>query len=505
MGLPGLGAQGRVRLVAHRGLVALGNAEQHPDDAHRHPLAQILDEVETIGADERVETRAAVLPHLVLELAHAPRREDARHEPAVHRVGRRILEHHDAGRQFEAALDDLEDVAAAVGERLPVDEGLLDVGVPRQRPHVVALVVVDRCLVAQAPVRRERIRADAGVVGVVVDAAFVRDRHGPPVVLQRWRAYVLHAFASRAMKRPMRDLATVWLYIADTSCRGYSPLYDRICRTVAESDEVLDLVSEAPRRGHNPLLLLAAVHYLVLGGLDHPLAAVYAGASDADPGPLFVDVCLRHRDVVLELLATEQVNTNEVGRSAVIGPALTAVAGAAVCTARAARCRMQRRAQPALRSLPPRLRAGRRDRPGRRARRDPMFRRRRIAADRARTPGDHGAHRPRPRADRRARCGASALAARVRVARHRTARAYPARARRGAPPIARPGAGRRRRSRRPDDRRPARRCHRRGDDDRGRRLLHARTADRLPRRARRQLRSLGRWRGSAPTVRVSST
>ena len=124
----------------------------------------------------------------------------------------------------------------------------------------------------------------------------------------------------------MRDLATVWLYIADTSCRGYSPLYDRICRTVAESDEILDLVSEAPRRGHNPLLLLAAVHYLVLGGLDHPLAAVYAGASDADPGPLFVDVCLRHRDAVLELLATEQVNTNEVGRSAVIGPALTAVA-----------------------------------------------------------------------------------------------------------------------------------------------------------------------------------
>jgi len=124
----------------------------------------------------------------------------------------------------------------------------------------------------------------------------------------------------------MRDLAAIWLYVADSSCRGYSTLYDRICRTVAESDEVLDLVSEAPRRGHNPLLLLAAVHYLVLGGLDHPLAAVYAGASDADPGPLFVDVCLRHRTVVLELLATEQVNTNEVGRSAVIGPALTAVA-----------------------------------------------------------------------------------------------------------------------------------------------------------------------------------
>ncbi|HEX5614879.1 MAG TPA: DUF2332 domain-containing protein [Acidimicrobiia bacterium] len=122
------------------------------------------------------------------------------------------------------------------------------------------------------------------------------------------------------------DLAAVWLYVADTSCRGYSPLYDRICRAVAGNDDVLELVSTAPPVGHNPLLLLAAVHYLVLGGLDHPLASVYAGTSDEDPGPLFIDVCLDHRDELLSLLATEQVNTNEVGRAAVLGPAFTEVA-----------------------------------------------------------------------------------------------------------------------------------------------------------------------------------
>jgi Uncharacterized protein conserved in bacteria (DUF2332) len=55
-------------------------------------------------------------------------------------------------------------------------------------------------------------------------------------------------------------LADIWIYIADTSCRGYSPLYDRICRAVAESDAVLDMVAEAPPEGHNPVLLLAAVH-----------------------------------------------------------------------------------------------------------------------------------------------------------------------------------------------------------------------------------------------------
>ncbi|HTN81901.1 MAG TPA: DUF2332 family protein, partial [Acidimicrobiales bacterium] len=107
----------------------------------------------------------------------------------------------------------------------------------------------------------------------------------------------------------MRDLGKIWVYVADSSCRGYSPIYDRICRTVAESDDVLDLVSEAPPIGHNPVLLLAAVHYLVLGGLEHPLAEVYAGESDADPGSLFVDLCLENRDAILELLATRQVNT----------------------------------------------------------------------------------------------------------------------------------------------------------------------------------------------------
>lgn len=56
-------------------------------------------------------------------------------------------------------------------------------------------------------------------------------------------------------------------------------------------------------------------------------ADVYAGRSSADPGPLFIDLCLERRDELHELLATRQVNTNEVGRSAILGPALTTVAG----------------------------------------------------------------------------------------------------------------------------------------------------------------------------------
>ena len=103
-------------------------------------------------------------------------------------------------------------------------------------------------------------------------------------------------------KKASSDLAEIWTYFADTSCRDYAPMYDQICRAVVSSDDVLDLVGEAPPRGRQPLLLLAAVHYLLLGGLEHPLAAVYTGKSDAEPGPLFVDVCLRQRDEVLHLL-----------------------------------------------------------------------------------------------------------------------------------------------------------------------------------------------------------
>lgn len=122
------------------------------------------------------------------------------------------------------------------------------------------------------------------------------------------------------------ELAAVWEDFADSAGTGYSPLYARLCRSVAQNDDLLALVEEAPPHSHFPLMLLAAVHYLVLGGVDHPLAAVYAGSSDADPGPLFADLCLGHRDEVLELLSTRHVNTNEVGRSALLVPALATIA-----------------------------------------------------------------------------------------------------------------------------------------------------------------------------------
>jgi hypothetical protein len=122
---------------------------------------------------------------------------------------------------------------------------------------------------------------------------------------------------------PSEDgLALAWDRFAEQECRGYSPLYERICHSVARDPELLALTTVGPPSGRQPNVLLAAVHDLLLAGLDHPLAAVYAGRSSADPAPLFREVCLAHRDQVLDRLATRRTQTNECGRSAVIVPAL---------------------------------------------------------------------------------------------------------------------------------------------------------------------------------------
>ncbi len=126
-----------------------------------------------------------------------------------------------------------------------------------------------------------------------------------------------------AMGDQADDLSHLWRWTAEEHLRGHSPLYEQIALAVAGDRATLALVSSLPPGSHLPLALLAAVHYLVLEGLDHPLAEVYAGRSDSPPGPLFTEVCRAHWDEIEALLATRHVQTNDCGRSALIGPGLT--------------------------------------------------------------------------------------------------------------------------------------------------------------------------------------
>jgi hypothetical protein len=54
---------------------------------------------------------------------------------------------------------------------------------------------------------------------------------------------------------------------------------------------------------------------------------VYAGRSTTPAAPLFRSLCLEHGSALLDVLNTRTVQTNEVGRSALIGPALTWTVG----------------------------------------------------------------------------------------------------------------------------------------------------------------------------------
>ncbi len=125
------------------------------------------------------------------------------------------------------------------------------------------------------------------------------------------------------MADPFDDLAELWRWFADGIMAGYCPLYDEIARSVAEDRELLSLQYSARPHAHLPPMLLAGAHYLLLSGIEHPLADAYAGRSSMPAAPLFRDLCLGHRRALLEVLNTRTVQTNEVGRSAVLGPALT--------------------------------------------------------------------------------------------------------------------------------------------------------------------------------------
>ncbi len=122
---------------------------------------------------------------------------------------------------------------------------------------------------------------------------------------------------------PLDNLAELWRWFADGIMTGYCPLYDEIARSVATDRELLALQYSARPHAHLPTMLLASAHYLMLDGVDHPLAEVYAGRSSEPAAPLFRDLCLGNSTALLDVLNARTVQTNEVGRSALLGPGLT--------------------------------------------------------------------------------------------------------------------------------------------------------------------------------------
>jgi hypothetical protein len=126
---------------------------------------------------------------------------------------------------------------------------------------------------------------------------------------------------------------------AQGAARDGATTYDIICRGIADDPEIMALIGEAPLAQRRPNLLLAAVHFLLLGGTPHPLAAHYdtvraveadqplaPAGPDSDVVVEFKDFCLTHRAELLELITVRSTQTNEVARCTALLPGLVHIA-----------------------------------------------------------------------------------------------------------------------------------------------------------------------------------
>lgn len=116
------------------------------------------------------------------------------------------------------------------------------------------------------------------------------------------------------------EMAEYFRLFAELECDEL-PLYRRLNLAAADDDELLALLTVTPRGQRRPNLILAAVHYLLLGGADDPLARWYPTVNGGapppadDPYPAFRRFVFERLDELTPLLETRSTQTNEVNRS----------------------------------------------------------------------------------------------------------------------------------------------------------------------------------------------
>ncbi|MXW01995.1 MAG: DUF2332 domain-containing protein [Holophagales bacterium] len=104
-----------------------------------------------------------------------------------------------------------------------------------------------------------------------------------------------------------------------------SPTYAELAAGVAGDGELLALAAQRQDGQPAPNMLFGAVQYLLLRGVEHPLAAHYPILSGAEPPPepafpLFRAFCLEHREAVGELIVTRRTQTQVVRRCTCLLP-----------------------------------------------------------------------------------------------------------------------------------------------------------------------------------------
>lgn len=122
---------------------------------------------------------------------------------------------------------------------------------------------------------------------------------------------------------PLAAKADYWRFFASVAADGNdSPLYELLATRIADWEPDLQALAGLAQPGQPPAnMLFGAVHWLLLGGADHPLRRWYPHLADGESAPLsdaawdaFQDFVALHRDVIGTLVASRVTNTNEVRR-----------------------------------------------------------------------------------------------------------------------------------------------------------------------------------------------
>jgi len=122
-----------------------------------------------------------------------------------------------------------------------------------------------------------------------------------------------------------------WDFFLAECERAHAPLYASIIRGVKDDDALKTLALHV-KQGQPPAnVLLAAVHYLLLQGADHPLRRHYPNLNGGrqlgeDAFPPFKDFVEAHRSEIEPLIASGVTNTNEVARCSALHAGFRAVA-----------------------------------------------------------------------------------------------------------------------------------------------------------------------------------
>ena len=136
------------------------------------------------------------------------------------------------------------------------------------------------------------------------------------------------------MRDPWNDSELARRFAAsarDSAARA--PLNAALATVIARRPNLSGLLAHAPDTQQLPVLLLAAIHALVLDETDHPLARWYPNLTDdardpadADLAPTLEAFVEERAATVLEIVGSRHVQTNEVGRCALLVPAFALLA-----------------------------------------------------------------------------------------------------------------------------------------------------------------------------------